>query len=161
MALIALGALASTSTISLVSAAGLAVVLAGLLLVAVGTGRRFALALAIIAITAGAALASADFIPFLRSRLFAWLEKTALPSLAKHPAEWAILVVFVLLPPLWSIVGILSGLTRTRKTRNGAAPSAPTPDAAPAAIGETTEGHSPSPAWTTGSARSVKRQINP
>ena len=112
LGLILLGALASTSTVNLLSAAGLAAVLAGLLLVAVGAARRIVLALAIVTVAAGAALAAAAYIPFLRSHLFPWLEKTVLPSLAKHPAQWAILVLFVLLPPLWTIVSIIQRLAR-------------------------------------------------
>jgi patatin-related protein len=114
LTLIALGVLASTSTIKVLSAAGLAAVLAGLLLVAVGAARRIMLALAISAVAAGAALAAAAYIPFLRDHLFPWLEKTAVPSLAKHPAQWAILVVFVLLPPLWTIVVIIQRVFRVR-----------------------------------------------
>lgn len=112
LALIALGALASTSTINVLSAAGLAAVLAGLLLVAVGAARRIVLALAIVTVAAGAALAAAAYIPVLRDHLFPWLEKTAIPSLAKHPAQWAILVLFVLLPPLWTIAVIIQRMTR-------------------------------------------------
>jgi patatin-related protein len=107
LALIALGALASTSTINVLSAGGLTAVLVGLLLVGVGAARRILLALAIIAVAAGAALTAAAYIPFLRDHLFPWLQKTAVPSLAKHPAEWAILVLFVLLPPLWTIAVII------------------------------------------------------
>ncbi|MGP7999377.1 MAG: patatin-like protein [Streptosporangiaceae bacterium] len=112
LALIVLGALASTSTVNVVSAAGLAAILAGLLLVAVGAARRIVLALAIVTVAAGAALAAAAYIPVLRDHLFPWLEKTVLPSFAKHPAQWAILVIFVLLPPLWTIAAIIQRLTR-------------------------------------------------
>ncbi|MGN6791006.1 MAG: patatin-like protein [Streptosporangiaceae bacterium] len=112
--LIALGVLASTSAIKLISAAGLAAVLAGLLLVAVGAARRIVLALAISAVAAGVALAAAAYIPFLRGHLFPWLVKSAIPNLAKHPAEWAILVVFVLLPPIWTVAVIVQRMLRGR-----------------------------------------------
>ncbi len=121
LALIALGVLASTSTVNLLSAAGLVAVLAGLLLVAVGAARRIVLALAVVAVAAGAALAAAAYIPVLRDHLFPWLEKTAVPSLARNPAQWAILVVFVLLPPLWTIAQIIRRLAR----KGTAAPTAP------------------------------------
>jgi hypothetical protein len=122
LALIALGVLASTSTINVLSAAGLVAMRAGLLLVAVGAARRILLALAILTAAAGAALAAAAYIPFLRSHIFPWLEKAAVPSLAKHPAQWAILVAFVLLPPLWTIATIIQKITRRRTkvpTRRG------------------------------------------
>jgi patatin-related protein len=115
LGLVALGVLASTSTINVLSAAGLAALLAGLLLIAVGT-RRIVPVLAIIAVAAGAALTGAAYIPFVRARLFSWLEKTAVPSLAKHPAEWAILVLFVLLPPLWTIAIIIKRRPRSQAT---------------------------------------------
>ena len=125
LALITLGVLASTSTVNLLSAAGLLAVLVGLLLVAVGGARRILLALASVSVAAGAALAAAAYIPMLRDHLFPWLEKTVIPSLARHPAEWATLVIFVLLPPIWTIVVIIQTLTRRRKTKT--APVAPAP----------------------------------
>jgi hypothetical protein len=132
LTLIALGVLASTSTVKLLSAAGLVAVLAGLLLVAVGAARRIVLALAIVTVAAGVALAGAAYIPVLRDHLFPWLEKTVLPSLAKHPAQWAILVLFVLLPPLWTIVVIIQRVTQRRTTGKAAsAAAAPAPAAAP------------------------------
>ncbi len=136
LGLILLGALASTSTVNLLSAAGLAAVLAGLLLVAVGAARRIVLALAIVTVAAGAALAAAAYIPVLRTHLFPWLEKTVLPSLAKHPAQWAILVLFVLLPPLWTIVAIIQRLTRRTRVPApaAAAAAAPGPAAGPDAV---------------------------
>ena len=133
LALIALGVLASTSTINLLNAAGLLAVLVGLLLVAVGAARRILLALAIVTVAAGAALAAAPYIPMLREHLFSWLENTVIPSLARHPAEWAILVIFVLLPPIWTVVVIIQKLTQRRKTSKTAA-AAPAP-AGPAAGG--------------------------
>jgi hypothetical protein len=107
LALLALGVLASTSSIKVLSAAGLAAVLAGLLLIGVGAARRIVLALEIIVVAAGAVLAAAGYIPFVRDYLFPWLEKHAVPGLAKRPADWAILVLFVLLPPLSMIIGLI------------------------------------------------------
>jgi len=135
LVLILLGALASTSTINVLSAAGLAAVLAGLLLVAVGAARRIVLALAIVTVAAGAALAAAAYIPYLRSPLFPWLEKTVLPSLAKHPAQWAILVLFVLLPPLWTIAAIVHRLIRRAPPSSAAAAAAVVPVPAPVSSG--------------------------
>lgn len=144
LGLVALGVLASTSTINVLSAAGLAAVLAGLLLVAVGAARRILLALGIVTVAAGAALAAAAYIPVLRDHLFPWLEKTAVPSLAKHPAQWALLVVFVLLPPLWTIAQIIPRMTRAGTkvlTRKGtpsvtvAPTTAPEPSLPPANSG--------------------------
>jgi hypothetical protein len=117
LALIALGVLASTSTISVLSAAGLAALLAGLLLVGVGAARKILLTLTIIVVAACAVLAAAAYIPFARDHLFPWLERHAVPGLAKHPAEWAILVLFVLLPPLSMIVGGIKRVLLRRATK--------------------------------------------
>src|SRR6266567_29757 len=139
LALIAVGVLASTSTITVISGAGLVAVLAGLLLVAVGAARRIVLALAILAVAAGAALAAAAYIPVLRDHLFPWLEKTAVPSLAKHPVQWAILVAFVLLPPLWTIAAIAARMTRRGKKARRPRTAATRPEAAsvpPAAVAD-------------------------
>ncbi len=136
LALITLGVLVSTSTVNVLSAAGLVAVLAGLLLVAVGAARRIVLALAIVTVAAGAALAAAAYIPVLRDHLFPWLEKTAVPSLAKHPAQWAILVVFVLLPPLWTIAMIIQRVTRRGTiSMTASAATATAPEPSPAGTG--------------------------
>ncbi len=117
LCLVALGALASTSAIHLLDVAGLLAVLAGVLLVAVSAARRIMLALSIVATAAGAALATAAYLPLLRDHLFPWLENTAIPNLAKHPAQWAIVVIFVLLPPIWTVVAIVERMTQRRRTR--------------------------------------------
>jgi patatin-related protein len=114
--LIALGVFASTSTIKLLSAAGLLAVPVGVLLISVGASRRILTALTVITVAAGVALATAAFLPILRDHLFPWLENTVIPNLARHPAQWAMLVFFVLLPPLWTIVTIVERLLQRRKT---------------------------------------------
>jgi len=47
---------------------------------------------------AGGAVIAAGFIPLIRDHLFPWLETTALPTLAKHPALWTIVISVLLLP---------------------------------------------------------------
>ena len=116
--------LASTSTIKPLDAAGLLAVLVGLLVVAVGAAHQILLAFATVTVAAGAALAAAAYIPWLRDHLFPWLEKTAIPSLAGHPAQWAILVIFVLMPPIWTVVATLRTVTQRRKTSKAAAAAA-------------------------------------
>lgn len=134
IALTLLGVLASTSTIKWLSAVGLAAVLAGLLLVGVGAARRLVLALEIIAVAAGAALAGAAYIPFVRDQLFPWLGMHAVPSLAKHPAWWAILVLFVLLPPLSTIAGIVKRARARRATKVRTPKPATTPSPASSGV---------------------------
>jgi hypothetical protein len=107
LGLIAVGAMASTSTIAVISAAGLIGVLTGLLLIAVGATRRISLVASVVALAAGVALIAAGFVPVIRAHLFPWLKDTVVPALEKHPALWAVVVAFLLLPPVWTIVGIL------------------------------------------------------
>jgi hypothetical protein len=126
LSLVVLGVIASTSTINLLNAAGLVAVLVGLLLVAVCAARRVVLALAVVTVAAGAVLAAAPCIPILRDHLFPWLQITLVPNLARHPAQWAILVVFVLLPPIWTIVVIIERVLQRRRTSKTAT-AAPTP----------------------------------
>ncbi len=144
LGLILLGALASTSTVNVLSAAGLAAIAAGLLLVAVGAARRIVLALAIVTVAAGAALAGAAYIPVLRGHLFPWLEKTVLPSLARHPAQWAIVVLFVLLPPLWTIASIMHQLARRGRPGSAAVAAAVVPAPGPVSPGPSSAGTQPS-----------------
>jgi hypothetical protein len=106
LGLVALGALASTSTLGFLSVLGLGAVLAGILLVALGAGRQIGRVAAAVALGAGVVIAAAGFMPAARDHLFPWLEKTALPDLAKHPVWWAIVVVLLLLPPLWTLAGL-------------------------------------------------------
>jgi predicted acylesterase/phospholipase RssA len=130
LSLVVLGVIASTSTINLLNAAGLVAVLVGLLLVAVCAARRVVLALAVVTVATGAALAAAPCIPILRDHLFPWLEITLVPNLARQPGQWAILVIFVLLPPIWTIVVIIERVLQRRRTSKTAT-AAPTPTSRP------------------------------
>ena len=126
LALVAAGTLASTSTLSAVSTVGLGVVLAGTVLVAAGAARRIGVVLATIALVAGVALAAGGVIPAVRERLFPWLKNDAVPFLARHPAFWAIVVLFLLLPPVFTVAGFLKPvlhLTRGRVTPGKVAPT--------------------------------------
>ena len=110
LGLVALGALASTSTLGFLSVVGLGAVLAGILLIALGAGRQIGRVAAAVALGAGVVIAAAGFMPAARDHLFPWLENTALPDLAKHPVWWAIVVVLLLLPPVWTLAGLLRRL---------------------------------------------------
>jgi patatin-related protein len=117
LAVTAAGAIASTSTIVALSAVGLVIELGGLLLVIASAARRISITFAVVALAAGSALIAAGFIPFIHNHLFLWLEKTALPALAKHPALWAIVVTLLLLPSLWTIMEIVRRAIRQWRTR--------------------------------------------
>ena len=127
LAVVAAGVLASTSTLSVVSTIGLGVVLAGMVLVAAGAARRIGLALATVALVAGVALAAGGVIPAVRDRLFPWLKNDAVPFLAKHPVFWAIVVVFLLLPPVFTVAGFLKPVLHRARRRVTPSQAAPTP----------------------------------
>ncbi len=110
--LIALGVLASTSVISWFSNAGPVSVLVGLFLLIVSAARPLMLALGVATVIAGALLALAGYTRPGRTCLFPWLKNTVVPYLASHPAQWMLLVVFVLLPPFWTSVTIAKALIR-------------------------------------------------
>ncbi|BBX47254.1 patatin-like protein [Mycobacterium cookii] len=119
--LIALGVLASTSTIHVLDVAGLLAVLVGVLLVAVSNANRITLALAIVTTALGVALATAAYMPLLRDHLFPWLQNDVVPNLARHPAQWAMVVTFVLLPPIWTVVLIIETMIKKSRVRKTAA----------------------------------------
>jgi predicted acylesterase/phospholipase RssA len=117
LAVVAAGALASTSTLSVVSTVALGVVLTGTVLIAAGAARRIGLVLATIVLVAGVALAAGGVIPAVRERLFPWLKNDAVPFLAKHPVSWAIVVVFLLLPPIFTVTGFLKPVLHRARRR--------------------------------------------
>jgi hypothetical protein len=117
LGVVAAGGLASTSTLSVVSTVGLGAVLAGMVLVAAGAARRIGLVLATVALVAGVVLAAGGVIPAVRERLFPWLSDGAVPFLAKHPVFWAIMVVFLLLPPVFTVAGFVKPLLHRARRR--------------------------------------------
>jgi predicted acylesterase/phospholipase RssA len=127
LAVLAAGALASTSTLSAVSTLGLGLVLAGMVLVAAGAARRISLVVATIALVAGVALAAGGVIPAVRERLFPWLKNDAVPFLAQHPVLWAIVVLFLLLPPVFTVAGFLKPVLHLTRRRIPPSKVAPTP----------------------------------
>jgi predicted acylesterase/phospholipase RssA len=127
LAAVAAGAFASTSTLTAVSTVGLGLVLAGTVLVAAGAARRIGLVLATIALVAGVVLAAGGVIPAVRERLFPWLKNDAVPFLAKHPAFWAIVVLFLLLPPVFTVAGFLKPVLHLARRRVTPSKVAPTP----------------------------------
>ena len=125
LGLVAVGALASTSTLGLLSVLGLGAVLAGILLIAAGAGRQIGRVAAAIALGAGVVIAAAGFMPAARDRLFPWLERAALPDLAKHPVLWAIVVVLLLLPPVWTLADLLRRAVTRQRGGRGLPPGLP------------------------------------
>ena len=117
LVLIALGVLASTSVISWFSTAGPVSVLVGLFLLIVGAARPLMLALGVATVVAGAALAFAGYCKLGRNYLFPRLQSSVIPYLASHPAQWMMLTIFVLLPPIWTSVAIAQTLLRKRRRR--------------------------------------------
>ena len=70
----------------------------------------------ILVLLAAVALILAAAIPLIRRHLFPWLENHALPWLSHHWWVWALLVLFVLLPPISTVVSLISGSRKKQRT---------------------------------------------
>jgi hypothetical protein len=101
-------------SVPLVGAAGLVVVLAGAILLGVGLWRGSIRAAALVVAIAVILIAAAPWLPFLRERLFSWLEQTALPLMERHPWIWTAVFLLVLLPPAWKVAEWVAPRLRRR-----------------------------------------------
>ncbi|WP_406365638.1 patatin-like protein [Streptomyces sp. NBC_01546] len=102
--LTATGAIATTSTVTLIGVLGLAAVLGGVFLLSVAaTSKRIKTFVAGVAVAAVVVLALAGFIRPVRDSLFPWLGDTAVPYLSDHAWLWTAVVILLLLPPVWML----------------------------------------------------------
>jgi patatin-related protein len=101
-------------SVPLVGAAGLVVLLAGAILLGVGLWRGSIRAAALVAALAVILIATAPWLPFVRERLFSWLQQTALSLMERHPWIWTALFLLVLLPPAWMLTGLVAPRLRGR-----------------------------------------------
>jgi patatin-related protein len=117
-------------SVPLVGAAGLVTLLVGAILLGVGLWRRAIPVAGLVVALVIVLLAAAPWLPFLHDRLFSWLERTALPFIERHPWTWTALFLFVLVPPVWMLIGEIA------RRRRGAAPAPqrPGPVAGPAPV---------------------------
>jgi patatin-related protein len=99
-------------SVPLVGAFGLITLLVGAILLGVGLWRRAIPVAGLVVTLAVILLAAAPWLPFLHDRLFSWLERSALPFIERHPWTWTALFLFVLVPPVWMLIG---EITRRRR----------------------------------------------
>ncbi|MFD9503392.1 patatin-like protein [Streptomyces sp. NPDC060035] len=117
MLLIGTGAIAATSTITLIGILGLAAVLGGVVLLSLtAPSKRIRTLVAGLAVAAVAVLALAGFIRPAGDHLFPWLGDTAVPYLSDHPWLWTVVVVLLLLPPVWMVTDSLRAARARRNT---------------------------------------------
>jgi patatin-related protein len=109
--------------VPLVGAAGLLVLLVGAILLGVGLWRRAIPVVGLIVTLGIILIAAAPWLPFLHDRLFSWLERTALPFIDQHPWTWTALFLFVLVPPVWMLVGAIAQRRRAAPAPQPAAPN--------------------------------------
>jgi hypothetical protein len=109
---VAVGVVAATSTIGWIATGGALLAIAGALVLGLGLGvKEWRLAGRVVFVVLGGLLAIAGWMHgAVHDRVFGWLEKTALPGLDAHPARWALVVVFLLLPPLVTAWQLGAGL---------------------------------------------------
>ncbi|AVZ71120.1 hypothetical protein SLUN_01495 [Streptomyces lunaelactis] len=102
--LIGTGAIAATSTFTLIGFLGLAAVLGGVVLLSVtAPSKHIRTLVASVAVAAVAVLALAGFIRPAGDHLFPWLGDTVVPYLSDHAWVWTVVVVLLLLPPVWML----------------------------------------------------------
>ncbi len=116
-------------SVPLVGAFGLVVLLVGAILLGVGLWRRAIPVAGLVVALVIILLAAAPWLPFLHDRLFSWLERTALPFIEHHAWIWTALFLFVLIPPVWMLVGAIA-----RRRRVAPAPQDAGPDARPSSM---------------------------
>jgi patatin-related protein len=116
-------------SVPLVGAAGLVLLLVGATLLGVGLWRRAIPIAGLIVALVIILLAAAPWLPFLHDRLFSWLERTALPFIEHHAWIWTALFLFVLVPPVWMLIGAI-----TRRRQTAPAPQRAGPDPRPSPV---------------------------
>jgi patatin-related protein len=105
-----------------VGAAGVLMVLVGAILLGVGLWRRAIPVAGLIGALGIILIAAAPWLPFLHDRLFSWLERTALPFIEQHAWTWTALFLFVLIPPVWMLVGAIAQRRRIAPAPQRAGP---------------------------------------
>jgi patatin-related protein len=106
----------TTSPDTVVQGVGALALSAGIVLVLVIVRPAWTWIARIVVLLAAVALILAAAIPFIRQHLFPWLENHALPWLSDHWWVWALLVVFLLLPPISTVVSLVSRSPKKQKT---------------------------------------------
>jgi hypothetical protein len=109
-------------SVPLIGAFGLVAVLVGAIMLGVGLWRRAIPVAGLVVALVIILVAAAPWLPFLHDRLFSWLERTALPFIEHHAWIWTALFLFVLVPPVWMLIGEIARRRRAAPDPQRAGP---------------------------------------
>jgi patatin-related protein len=106
----------TTSPDTVIQGVGALALAAGVILLLAILQPAWKWAARILILLAAVALILAAAIRVIREHLFPWLENHALPWLSQHWWVWALIVLFILLPPISTVVSLVSGSPKKQKT---------------------------------------------
>jgi patatin-related protein len=107
VALMVAGVLAMLTHTIWLGLPGLVLFGAGALMALIATWRAVPEVVAGVAAVAVALIAAAPWLPWLDTRLFSWIQVTFVPFLQHNKWAWTVLFLFVLIPPVMAIAGLL------------------------------------------------------
>jgi patatin-related protein len=107
VALMVAGVLAMLTHTVWLGLPGLVIFGAGALMALIATWRAVPEVVAGVAAVAVALIAAAPWLPWLDSRLFSWITVTFVPFLEHNKWAWTVLFLFVLVPPVMALAGLL------------------------------------------------------
>jgi patatin-related protein len=129
VALMVAGVLAMLTHTIWLGLPGLVIFGAGALMALIATWRAVPEVVAGVAAVAVALIAAAPWLPWLDSRLFSWINVTFVPFLEHNKWAWTVLFLFVLIPPVMALAGLL--MHRRRHPQPHQPPYQPPVPAAP------------------------------
>jgi len=115
LGMLIMGALIATSSIAVVGALGLAVAVAGVVLLTLSTTQSVLRAVGALLVALVVIVALAGYVPFAGRHLFGWLGTSALPYLRQHPAAWAGVFLLFLLPFMITFGWALTEIRRPKR----------------------------------------------
>jgi patatin-related protein len=125
------GVLAATSSLTVISAVGIVLLLAGVIVLTVGVPtEKLKFAIGALTVTAIAVFVAAAAIPFVRDPLFDWFGDV-ITYLHDHAWAWALVAAVLLLPPAWTVYDLGRSLRRPRGERPATEPQTDQPPPAP------------------------------
>jgi hypothetical protein len=107
VALMVAGVLAMLTHTIWLGLPGLVIFGAGALMTLIATWRAVPEVVAGVAAVAVALIAAAPWLPWLDTRLFSWIDRTFVPFLQQNKWAWTVLFLFVLIPPVMALAGLL------------------------------------------------------
>jgi patatin-related protein len=130
LALMVAGVLAMLTHTIWLGLPGLVLFGAGALMALIAIWRSVPWVVAGVAAVAVALIAAAPWLPWLDSRLFSWIEVTFVPFLKNNKWAWTVFFLFVLIPPVMAIAGLIRRRPQRPQQPSQLAPGPPPPPGA-------------------------------